>query len=420
MTDQLASIEYDHHSKEYAETAPELHRQLRNAAPVARSESHGGFWVVTRHHDVVEASRADGLFSNAHDLTGDPEMASFQGVAIPPPPVRMIPIEVDPPEFNAYRRLLNPAFSPGAVATWDTYLRDLVTACIDTHIESGSMDFVLDLANPVPAITTLAVLGMPVDNWDRFAEPMHTAVYAPPGTPAYDQAALDQFWIVEQLMEAVEARRSAPNGDLLSELANGTLEDGSAVSPDDAVAMAYTIMAGGVDTTTALMSNAIVWLDQNPEVRLRLVRQPELIPLAREEFLRYFSPVQAFARTVTETTSVQGCPMHRGDRALLSFASANRDETVFEDPEVLDIERTPNRHVSFGAGIHRCLGRHFARHEIDLVLGEILRRMPDYTVDHGRVERYESIGNINGLVKVPISFPPGEREGSPMQSLIEP
>lgn len=123
------------------------------------------------------------VFSNEHDINGDPARACFEGVAIPPP-VRMIPLEVDPPEFNTYRRLLNPSFSPAAVAEWSRYIRDLVTACIDARIETGSMDFVHDLDNPVLAIVTLAVLGMSVEDWSKCAEPMHAATYAPPARPS--------------------------------------------------------------------------------------------------------------------------------------------------------------------------------------------------------------------------------------------
>jgi cytochrome P450 len=410
-------MSYDHHSADYAESAEAIHQELRRSCPVAHSDAHGGFWVVTRYADVVAVSNDEATFSSEHDLTG--EGTGFQGVAIPPPPVRMIPLEVDPPAFNAYRRLLNPWFAPAAVEQWDQYIRDLVTACLDRTIESGSIDLVLDLANPVPAIVTLAVLGMPTEDWSKYAEPMHTAVYAPPGTPEHDQAAADQLWIVGQLIDAVVDRQLAPRDDVLSSLATGRYEDGSQVSMEDAVAMAYTVMAGGVDTTTALIANALVWLSAHPDIRARVASSPGLIPSAREEMLRYFSPVQAFARTATVDTKIDGCPVDRGERVLLSFASANLDDAIFDDPEDVVIDRPNNRHVAFGAGIHRCLGRHFARHEIDVVLGEVLRRLPDYQVDASRVARYESIGNVNGLIRVPATFTPSARVGSPLATLIE-
>lgn len=166
-----------------------------------------------------------------------------------------------------------------------------------------------------------------------------------------------QFWIVEQLVGAVEERRARPTDDLLSTLPAGVLESGEPVTADDATAMAYTVMAGGVDTTTALLANAVVWLAQRPDARSRLAAEPSLIPSAREAFLRFFSPVQAFARTASGDADVRVCPVRRGERVLISFASANRDEAVFDDPEVVDIDRVNNRHLAFGAGIHRCLGR---------------------------------------------------------------
>ena len=408
---------YDHHSADYARGSVGIHRRMRSECPVAWSDAHDGFWVLTRYEDVARASRDDATFSSDHDIAGLRE--GWQGVAIPAPPVAMIPLEVDPPAFHSYRRLVNPAFSPGAVERWTPFITDVVTACLDRSIESGRIDLVLDLANPVPAIVTLALLGLPLQDWYSYAEPMHTVVFSPPGSDEYLRAAGMQLWIVQQLAEAVQERREEPRDDLLSDLARATLAGDDPLDVGDAVALAYTIMAGGVDTTTALIANALVWLADRPGERRRLAGDPAALALAREEFLRYFAPVQAFARTVTTDTDVAGCRLSRGERVLLSWASANRDETVFDRPDEVVIDRPVNRHASFGLGIHRCLGSSLARHEFDIVLGEVLRRMPDYTVDARGLEGYESIGNINGLVRVPATFTPGPRRGSSLRWCIE-
>jgi cytochrome P450 len=421
MSDELLAnrgrspvTDYDHHSPGYAREAGAINAQLRTESPVAWSEHYGGFWVLSRYEDVATASRDDATFSSEHNLL-EP---GLDGVAIPPPPVQMIPLEVDPPRFQLYRRLLNPKLTATAIDGWEAFIEDLVTALLDRVLPLGEADLVLDVAVPLPAIVTLAILGLPLDDWYRYAEPMHTVVYSPPGSAEHERATVDQFWIVQQLIEAIIDRTVNPRDDLLTHLAQGTLENGEAVSPDDAVSMAYTVMAGGVDTTTALISNSLVWLAQHTEERQRLIHNPDALPLAREEFLRFFAPVQGFARTVTENVSVGGCPMSQGDRVFLSWASANRDADVFASPESVLLDRFPNRHTSFGLGIHRCIGSHLARREFDIVVREVLQRMPDFHVDPDKVERYESIGNINGIVRCPIAFTPGEVRGSPLAPIV--
>lgn len=416
MGEQKPTVDYDPHSRDYASSSVEMHHRMQSECPVAWSESHDGFWVLARHQDVAHVARDDETFSSDHDL--DRSRNGYQGVSIPAPPVRMVPLETDPPEFNAYRRLLNPILSPAAVDRWDGLITDCVTACIDQKIESGEMDLVLDLANPLPAIVTLALLGLPLDDWYRYAEPMHTVVYSPPGTPEYERAAGEQLWIVQQLSDEFRRRKEEPGEGLISTLAHSELVDGEPLSEDDAVAMAYTVMAGGVDTTTALLANALLWLNEHPDERSRLVGDSDAQAIAREEFLRFFSPAQAFARTATTSVDVGGQRICAGERLLLSWAAANRDETVFENPDDLVIDRLPNRHVAFGLGAHRCIGSNLARREIDIVLREVLERMPDYSIAPGDAERYESVGSINGYVRIPAIFDRGPKLGSPLASIF--
>jgi cytochrome P450 len=162
------------------------------------------------------------------------------------------------------------------------------------------------------------------------------------------------------------------------------------------------MMAGGMDTTTAVLANAALYLFQNPDERRRLIDEPELLPSAIEEFLRFYSPVQALARTVASDTVLHGQQLREGQRLLLSWASANRDETVFDRADEVVLDRKPNRHAAFGLGAHRCLGSHLARLEIRIVLGELLRRAPNYRILSGESERYESIGVVNGWSTMPI------------------
>jgi len=166
-----------------------------------------------------------------------------------------------------------------------------------------------------------------------------------------------------------------------------------------------------VGTTASLVSQTLVWLYQHQDVRTDLIEHPEKLPNAVEEFLRYFSPTQALARTVASDTEFHGCALSKGDRVLLVWASANRDSAQFSDPDALDIERWPNRHTAFGVGIHRCAGSHLGRAMAIELLGQILERMPDYEVRLDLLQPYPHQGTNTGWRSIPATFTPGQRRG---------
>jgi cytochrome P450 len=197
---------------------------------------------------------------------------------------------------------------------------------------------------------------------------------------------------------------------LLSDLANAT-RHGELLPLERVVGAAFLLLAGGVDTTTALTADALHWLAAHPDERARLVEEPELIKSACEEFLRYFTPVQALARTAMCPVELGGQHIAAGDRILLSWAAANRDEKVFPRPDQLLIDRQPNRHTAFGLGAHRCIGSNFARQTFATMLRAVLDRMPDYVID-AEAEPNKSIGLVNGWVHLPAHFTPGPSIGS--------
>jgi cytochrome P450 len=166
-----------------------------------------------------------------------------------------------------------------------------------------------------------------------------------------------------------------------------------------------------VGTTASLVSQTLVWLYLHQDVRQDLQEHPEKLERAVEEFLRYFSPTQALARTVLQDADFHGCQMSIGDRVLLAWSSANRDATQFEDPDELDIDRWPNRHTAFGVGVHRCAGSHLGRAMARALIGQVLERMPDYVVDVERVEPYPHQGTNTGWQRIPATFTPGPRRG---------
>lgn len=409
---QAPEIDFNHHSPEYADNWPELSREVRSACPVAHTSAWDGFYVVTTYEHVREVILDDERFSSRRSIAGvDPGRQI--GITIPPAPVGCVPIDLDPPDHRPYRHLLDPVFAPRAIQAWEPFVRDAVTACIDEFVETGRGDIVLDLANPIPAILTCRIMGLPIEDWHYYAEPMHETVYTPPGTPEADAVHRKVEIMMAKIMEAVAARRIEPRDDLISLLAHAEV-DGAPISDDVMLQILYLVLVGGVDTTTSLIANGLRWLGQHPETRQRLIDEPDLLPTAREEMLRYFTPTQGLARTVAQDTSLADVPLKVGDRVFMSFAAANRDPDAFPDPEELKIDRAVNRHASFGLGVHRCLGSHVARLEFDVVVGEVLRRLPDYVVDESAARRYTTVGVVNGWERMPFSFTPSAREGSPI------
>jgi cytochrome P450 len=400
-------VEFDHTSPEHARASDAITRELREQCPVAYTESNGGHWIITGYDSFAKAMRSEKVFSSRHE-TDPHDGVRFGGVNIPEAPYENALIEMDPPEWNVFRKILNPLFSPPAVEKLEGGLLDFTNDCIDRHIESGAIDFVIDLANPVPAVAVLALLGLPLDDWERYAAPAHEVVYTRPGTPEFQQAVAGQGWMFETLASAIAERREHPRQDNLSAIVAADV-NGRTLTDEEIVSLLGTVINGGVDTTTSLLANAVAHLDRDRDLRALLIAQPDLIPSATEEFLRYYSPVQAFARTVAQDIELEGAALSRGDRALMCFGAVNRDHSEFPDADSFVVDRFPNRHVAFGLGKHRCIGSTLARAEFAIVLRQILARMPDYEIDGDRAIQYPSIGIVNGYITMPATFTPGSR-----------
>ena len=402
MTDAV----FDHHSEDYARNWRDINRDLREKCPVAHTTAHGGYWVVSKYADIADVARDDETFSS-YQPNGD---GSHKGVTIPSTVLRHLPIEMDPPEFFDYRRLLNERFSPAAVKSWEPYQRAITTFCIDQVIESGSCDLVGDLTAPVPTILTLELLGLQKDNWKQISDVAHAVMHTVAGSTQNDAAHAGMFEVMEQCAEVMTLRRAAPTDDLISLLVHAKIK-GELLTDERIMQMITLIVLGGVDTTGSLISNVIEWLYRNPVERARLREDPSLLRPATEEFLRYFSPVPGLARVTTKQCTVGDQEIGPGERLFLAWSSANYDESIFERPDEVQIERSPNRHHTFGLGIHRCIGSNFARAEFRIVMEELLRRIPDYKIDES-ARPYTSIGIVNGWVSLPATFTPGSREGS--------
>ena len=203
-------------------------------------------------------------------------------------------------------------------------------------------------------------------------------------------------------------RIASPRDDALTAIAHHEI-DGVRLSEETALSIAFLTTAGGVDTTTSLTGAALLHLSQHPADRERLLNEPDLLPLATEEFLRYYPPARAHARIVAVDTVFEGVEMKQGDRVLLSEAAAGRDESAFENADEFVIDRNPNRHVSFGVGIHRCPGSHLARIEFSEMITAVLERMPDYEIALDGVEEYPDWAMVGGWRRMPATFTPNHR-----------
>jgi cytochrome P450 len=399
-------VHFDHNSQEHSADPVASYRKLREAHPVAWSEAHGGYWVLSSYDAVFEAARDDDVFSSARNDYGGEGLT----VVIPKTPMHLhIPIEFDPPEFRKYRKVVNPIAAPAAIDRMAPMIKRYTTWFIDQVIEAGECDLAQVIG--VPSIVTVDWLGLPVKDWKRYSFAHHAVLAAVPGSEEYERATKVELpALSEQMREVIAARRAEPTGDLISYLVQQEV-DGRPLTDEEVFSMIELILAGGVGTTASLVSQALVWLYQHQDVRQDLIDHPEKLERAVEEFLRYFSPTQALARTVAKEAEFHGVDVHVGDRVLLAWGSANRDSDAFDNADQLDIERWPNRHTAFGVGIHRCLGSHLGRAMAHELLSQILERMPDYVVDLDNVKPYPHQGTNTGWQSIPARFTPGPRRG---------
>ena len=422
-TDRLIKkIQLNRHSDRYREDFEELATEFHSKCPVAWNTEHGGYWFVSGNKELFDIARRADVLSNENDP--DEVKRGYWGISIPPPQRRPgQPIggflEMDPPEQRHYRQALNPYLSPAAVARWQPVIDEITRASIDETIESGRIDFVDDLANIVPAVLTMAMLGMPLADWVVHCEPSHASVYTRPDSP-------DIMRVFQQMMEArantaawIQKIRESPRPGLIDGLINSEI-NGAPPSDNDVLGAVGLLIGGGFDTTTALTAHALEWLSENPGERERLSREWDTLrDSATEEFLRFYTPAVGDGRTIQIDAEIDGVRFKEGERLWLSWAMANRDETVFEDPHTVHLDRKGNRHSSFGLGIHRCIGSNVARATFKTMIRHVLNRMPDFVCDPDGAVHYDSTGVINGMKHLPATFTPGPRIGAGLDETIE-
>lgn len=404
-------VDFDHHSPEFHRSRHQRWADVRRC-PVAFNERYGGFWVVSGYEAVAAVSRDGETYSSKH-LPEPEDGVTYIGIA-GIPRGRSVPTagiaEVEGPVHGALRRVMNPYLVPHAVERMQPLMEAVTTWFIDQRIEGGRIDLVHDLANPVPAVLTMDLVGLPLDDWQHYADLFHATIAHRPGHPEFDRAVANLPTMLARLGEVAAERRAQPGDDLISALA--TMEvDGRSLGDDELRSVLWNLVGGGLDTTTSLTSLALHHLDRHPDLRRRLIDRPALLGPATEEFLRYFSVNETLTRTVTRDSELGGQRLGRGEHVMLSWLSANRDESVFDRADEVVLDRAVNPHLAFGVGPHRCIGMHMARTMFQVLVAQVLSRMPDYAVDHGATRFYAGNPELNGVVTMPATFTPGPPVG---------
>ena len=397
-------IDFDHHSAEFAAHADERWKELRETCPVAWSTRYGGFWVVSdyegnqevlKHHEIFTSERWPQ--DDGHGTSQIPSLGKGEPA---------LPLELDPPAHISVRQLLNRVMSPNAAEAMRPRISYWVARHIDAVIEGGQCDLAYDVASPVPAHVTLEWLGYPLEHAELASQATHETLGFPPGSEGFNRGYEATRRTHQILREAIAAHRDEPKEDIIGYLIQQEL-GGTRLDDATIFNMCVVLVGGGVDTTTSLTSSALVHLNRDGRLRTRLIEEPELIVPATEEFLRMYPPLSTIARTARQDTELRGCPVQAGDRVLISRHSANYDTKQFDEPEQFRPDRFPNRHVSFGLGVHRCVGSHLARLMFQEMIAQILRRMPDYEIDESAIIPYPDRGFAQGWLNLPARFTPG-------------
>jgi cholest-4-en-3-one 26-monooxygenase len=377
------------------------YRWLRANDPVFWDATHR-IWGISRYEDIVEVEKNWKLYTSvdgsrpATDQRDDTSM-----------------INRDDPEHQQQRMLVARQFTPRAVKQIEGKIRSIVNELIDDVASSGRCEAIESLASPLPAILIGDKLGFPRELWPKLREWSEVTMYEsgqnpPDGTPAafseLSTNAIMEF--AAATIELIAERRKEPKDDLITIWAN-TEVDGHRWSDGEIISECLLLLDGGAETTRTVIGSIIRELALNPEQRQLLIDNPDLLgETGVEEFIRWVTPILNMRRTATEDHVFRGKNIKKGDQLLLMYASANRDESVFEQAEVFDVTRTHNHHVAFGFGTHFCLGSSLARIEIRVMFEELLRRIPDWKLTPGSESKILGATFTRAYDRIDIEFTP--------------
>ena len=382
----------------------ELWARMRAEAPVTYIEPPDlePFWAITKHADVQQVAAQPLRFSSARGITlRRPNQPDFHSDVL---------VVLDPPRHGPLRRVASPRFTPKAMRARRTDIERIAVELVEDVVAGGAegeFDFVDRIAAPFPLAVIAWTLGVPREDvgllhrWTNEVIGKNDPEYRREGESPGQTIKRARGELHAYFGALVEERRREPQDDLVTELAQSDI-DGTPLSEEELVSYCELLVEAGNETTRNAISGGLLALTEHPDEWVKLRADPELVPDAAEEILRWVSPISHFSRTVTEDTEVHGVTIRAGEQVAIFFASANRDEEVFDDPFAFRVDRRPNPHLAFGFGEHFCMGAHLARVEIDVIFRLLVDRFEGFEVA-GPVVRLESI--VNGSLKhLPVRY----------------
>jgi cytochrome P450 family 142 subfamily A polypeptide 1 len=373
---------------------------MRDHAP-AYFDEEAGVWGITRYQDVKDISKSPETFSNAGGIRPDND-------ALP------MMIDFDAPEHVRRRRLVSEGFTPGRIRQSEAGIRAICDEIIDEVCERGTADFVRDIAAPLPMIVIGNMLGVAPEDRStllRWSDDMLKALGSP-DPQAMEVAALAAAEYATYITAVTEERRKEGKADdLIGTLVHAEIE-GDRLDESSLIYESLLILIGGDETTRHVISGGTYELLRHPDQWVRLQSDRSLLPSAVEEMLRWVTPIKNMARRLTRDTELHGEHLRAGQKLLLLYPSANRDERAFDDPDRFDITRSPNDHLAFGFGSHFCLGNRLARMELSVMFDRLLDRLPDLQLAIEAEPPKRAANFVSGYETMPVTFTPSERLGA--------
>jgi cytochrome P450 len=377
---------------------------LRREAPLYWHERNGrGFWAVTKYSDALRVYHDPGTFSSERGIS-----LQFDNVEVPPDQAGsgMMMIMTDPPRHNKIRQVISHRFTPRAIDEYAPEVRKICDEIIDSVIDRGECDFVVDIAGKLPTAAICEMLGIPAEYRDQMYALGNMSI----GTqdPEYNQGrnatetgreALAQFF--SYFAKLIDERRKRPGKDLISTFTLGDI-DGTRLTDLEILFNSFLLIIGGQETTRNATSGGMLALIRHPAQLAKLRNDSTILPTAIEEFLRWTTPVTHILRTARKDIELRGQQIRQGDKVVVWNASVNRDEDVFPAADTFDVTRNPNDHLAFGHGEHFCVGSHLARLEMRVMIDQVMKRMPDLELA-GEPERLRS-NFVAGIKHMPVRF----------------
>ena len=397
------ATDYDIFDPQYVRDPYGIWDELRQSCPMAHTDRWGGSWLPTRYADVYAIAHDIEKFPSGNGISVvplvDPAVDDDSVPASTPSPVLtsgVPPISADPPLHTWTRRLILPTMSPARVAEYEVFTRELCRQLVDDVIERGTGDAASEYAQQIPVRVIGHILGVPEDMSATFTEWVRDVLEF-----AHDLERRRNGigHIIHYLHETVSDRQATPRDDFITELLNSE-HDGEPIGMPVVMGMCALLLIAGIDTTWSSIGSTMWHLAAHPDDRRRLVAEPDLMPTAIEEFLRAYAPV-TMARRLIEDKEYEGCLMKAGERILMNFPAANRDPEVFPDADRVILDRLQNRHLAFGAGIHRCAGSNLARMELRVAVEEWLARIPEFELIDPDLVTWAG-GQVRGPRSIPV------------------